>query len=300
MPIKTLSNLRGDLFGGLTAAVVALPLALAFGVASGAGAIAGLYGAIAVGFFASIFGGTRAQVSGPTGPMTVVMAAVVALYADNLPEAFGIVILGGAFQVVFGLLRVGRFVSYTPYSVVSGFMSGIGIIIIVIQTLPFFGIETAPGGPLGSMRAWPEPGNRGGQPRHHDLLAKTGSGGSATPAGSPDPRHADERAVTAQRTGHRRGTNRIARSGDPGLPDGRPAEDRPGGACAGAPRFDRQPVDIACGGFDHPHPAQIRPRADRPGHRQHGRRADRRLAGRGCDNAHGDQCAPAGARRCPG
>jgi MFS superfamily sulfate permease-like transporter len=156
MPIKILSNLRGDLFGGLTAAVVALPLALAFGVASGAGAIAGLYGAIAVGFFASIFGGTRTQVSGPTGPMTVVMAAVVAQYANNLPEAFGIVILGGAFQVVFGLARVGRFVSYTPYSVVSGFMSGIGIIIIVIQTLPFFGIETAPGGPLGSMRAWPE------------------------------------------------------------------------------------------------------------------------------------------------
>ena len=156
MPAKIFSNLRGDLFGGLTAAVVALPLALAFGVASGAGAIAGLYGAIAVGFFAAIFGGTQAQVSGPTGPMTVVMAAVVAQYAGNLPEAFAIVLLGGAFQVAFGLARVGRFVSYTPYSVVSGFMSGIGIIIIVIQTLPFFGIETAPGGPVGTMRVWPE------------------------------------------------------------------------------------------------------------------------------------------------
>ena len=155
MLTKLTSNLRGDLFGGLTAAVVALPLALAFGVASGAGAVAGLYGAIAVGFFAAIFGGTKAQVSGPTGPMTVVMAAVVAQYADNLPQAFAIVFLGGAFQVVFGLARVGRFVSYTPYSVVSGFMSGIGIIIIVIQTLPFFGLATASGGPLGSMRAWP-------------------------------------------------------------------------------------------------------------------------------------------------
>ncbi len=153
--MKIFSNLRGDLFGGLTAAVVALPLALAFGVASGAGAVAGLYGAIAVGFFAAIFGGTRAQVSGPTGPMTVVMAAVVAQYAGNLPEAFAIVLLGGAFQVAFGLARVGRFVSYTPYSVVSGFMSGIGIIIIVIQTLPFFGLDTAPGGPVGTMRAWP-------------------------------------------------------------------------------------------------------------------------------------------------
>ncbi len=155
MAMGIFSNLRGDLFGGLTAAVVALPLALAFGVASGAGAIAGLYGAIAVGFFAAILGGTRAQVSGPTGPMTVVMAAVVAQYAHNLPEAFAIVLLGGAFQVMFGLARVGRFVSYTPYSVVSGFMSGIGVIIIVIHTLPFVGLATAGGGPLGSMRAWP-------------------------------------------------------------------------------------------------------------------------------------------------
>ena len=149
------SNLRGDLFGGLTAAVVALPLALAFGVASGVGPIAGLHGAIAVGFFAAVFGGTPAQVSGPTGPMTVVMAAVVAQYADNLTEAFAIVALGGAFQVVFGLMRVGRFVAYTPYSVVSGFMSGIGVIIIVIQTLPFFGLATATGGPLGTIRMWP-------------------------------------------------------------------------------------------------------------------------------------------------
>ncbi|HSF94560.1 MAG TPA: SulP family inorganic anion transporter, partial [Thermohalobaculum sp.] len=128
---KTLfSNLKGDLFGGLTAAVVALPLALAFGVASGAGAIAGLYGAIAVGFFAALLGGTPSQVSGPTGPMTVVMAAVVAQYSNNLPEAFAIVVLGGVIQVALGLIKVGRFVSYTPYSVVSGFMSGIGVIII--------------------------------------------------------------------------------------------------------------------------------------------------------------------------
>jgi SulP family sulfate permease len=156
MSSQYLSNLRGDIFGGVTAAVVALPLALAFGVASGAGAIAGLYGAIAVGFFAAIFGGTPAQVSGPTGPMTVVMAAVVVQFAGNLAEAFAIVFLGGAFQVLFGLLRVGRFVSYTPYSVVSGFMSGIGVIIMLIQSLPFFGLPTAEGGPLGTLAAWPE------------------------------------------------------------------------------------------------------------------------------------------------
>lgn len=150
-----LNTLKGDIFGGLTAAVIALPLALAFGVASGIGPIAGLYGAIAVGFFAALFGGTPAQVSGPTGPMTVVMGAIVAQHANSLPEAFAIVILGGALQILFGICRIGRYVSYTPYSVVSGFMSGIGIIIILIQILPFFGLDTAPGGPLGAVRAWP-------------------------------------------------------------------------------------------------------------------------------------------------
>ena len=146
----------GDIYGGLTAAVIALPLALAFGVASGAGAIAGLYGAIAVGFFAAVFGGTPAQVSGPTGPMTVVMAVIVAEHASHITEAFAIVFLGGAIQLLFGLLRVGRYVSYTPHSVVSGFMSGIGVIIILIQTLPFFGLPTVPGGPLGAIEAWPD------------------------------------------------------------------------------------------------------------------------------------------------
>ncbi len=95
---STLNNLRGDIFGGLTAAVVALPLALAFGVASGAGPIAGLYGAIAVGFFAAVFGGTPAQISGPTGPMTVVMAGIIILYAQSPAQAFTIVMLGAHFR----------------------------------------------------------------------------------------------------------------------------------------------------------------------------------------------------------
>jgi len=142
---------RNDVFGGLTAAVVALPLALAFGVASGAGPIAGLYGAIAVGFFASLFGGTPAQVSGPTGPMTVVMGAVVATHAHSLAEAFTIVILGGVLQILFGLLRVGKYVEYTPYSVVSGFMTGIGAIIMTIQILPFLGLPASEQGVLGTM-----------------------------------------------------------------------------------------------------------------------------------------------------
>ncbi|SVE51499.1 uncharacterized protein METZ01_LOCUS504353, partial [marine metagenome] len=108
----------------------------------------------AVGFFAAVFGGTKSQVSGPTGPMTVVMGAIVAEHAGNLGEAFAIVILGGFLQIIFGVLRVGRFVSYTPYSVVSGFMSGIGVIIIIIQTLPFIGMPAVPGGPLDVINVW--------------------------------------------------------------------------------------------------------------------------------------------------
>jgi sulfate permease, SulP family len=147
------SNIRGDIYGGLTAAVVALPLALAFGVASGLGPIAGLYGAILTGFFAAIFGGTPSQVTGPTGPMTVVMATIVATHANNLPEAFAIVILGGALQLVFGIARLGRYIAYTPYSVVSGFMTGIGCIIMIIQIMPFLGIPEAGGGTVGALRA---------------------------------------------------------------------------------------------------------------------------------------------------
>ena len=147
-------HLKGDLFGGLTAAVVALPLALAFGVASGAGPIAGLYGAIGVGLFAALFGGTPSQVSGPTGPMTVVMAVIISQHADNMAEAFTIVVLGGLLQILFGALRLGRYVAFTPYSVVSGFMSGIGVIIILIQTLPLFGLPTASGGPIGAIEGW--------------------------------------------------------------------------------------------------------------------------------------------------
>jgi sulfate permease, SulP family len=132
-------NIKGDIFGGLTAAVVALPLALAFGVASGAGAMAGLYGAIFVGFFAAIIGGTPSQVSGPTGPMTVVMAVIITQYGDNPALAFTVVMMGGALQILFGTLRLGRYVTYMPFSVVSGFMSGIGVIIILLQIAPLLG-----------------------------------------------------------------------------------------------------------------------------------------------------------------
>lgn len=152
-------RMRGDLFGGITAAVIALPLALAFGVASGAGAIAGLYGAIALGFFASVFGGTPSQVSGPTGPMTVVMGAIIATHASSLAEAFTVVIIGGLIQIALGLARVGKYITYTPYSVVSGFMTGIGVIIMLLQLLPFVGMPTSTGGVLGTLDALARPGS---------------------------------------------------------------------------------------------------------------------------------------------
>ena len=149
-------HIKGDFFGGLTAAIVALPLALAFGVASGAGAIAGLYGAIFTGFFAALFGGTSTQITGPTGPMTVVMALVITHFSGNLALAFCAVILAGGFQIVFGLSGIGRFIKLVPHPVVSGFMSGIGGIIIIIQIAPLLG-HTAPGGSiLTKLAALPE------------------------------------------------------------------------------------------------------------------------------------------------
>ncbi len=150
-----LGTLRGDVFGGVTSMVVALPVALGFGIASGMGAAAGLYGAIAVGFFASVFGGTRSQISGPTAPMTVAMAVVLTNHADSLAEALTVVVLAGLLQVLLGVSRIGRFVAYTPHVVVSGFMSGIGVIIMLMQALPLLGAPGATGGPMGAARALP-------------------------------------------------------------------------------------------------------------------------------------------------
>ena len=149
-------NLRGDVYGGLTAAVVALPLALAFGVASGAGPIAGLYGAIFVGFFAALFGGTPAQISGPTGPMTVVMAGTITQFAHEPAMAFTVVMLAGIFQILFGVVRLGRYVALVPFPVISGFMSGIGCIIIILQLAPLIGHATPGGGPLAALAGLPE------------------------------------------------------------------------------------------------------------------------------------------------
>ena len=156
-------NLRGDLLGGLTAAVVALPLALAFGNAAlgPGGAIYGLYGAIVTGFVAALLGGTPSQVSGPTGPMSVTVAGVVSSLAavgvstdlsagEMLPLVMAAVAIGGVFEAMLGVLRLGRFITLVPYSVVSGFMSGIGFIILILQLGPFVGVTTT-GGVVGSL-----------------------------------------------------------------------------------------------------------------------------------------------------
>jgi len=151
-----LDNLRGDLFGGVTTAIVSLPLALTFGVAALNSPVAGLYGAICVGFFAALFGGTPTLISEPTGPMTVVMTTVVATLTARDPEnglamAFTVVMLAGAFQIIFGVFKLGKYITLMPYSVISGFMSGIGVILIVLQIPSILGQVAPKGGVVGTL-----------------------------------------------------------------------------------------------------------------------------------------------------
>lgn len=151
------NNIKGDVFGGITAGIVALPLALAFGIqafsgvdspeASSMGALAGLVGATLLGFFAALFGGTHSQISGPTGPMTVITASIVSgAWASSQGNISAVIltmslagIFCGLFQAIFGLIRIGKYVRYIPYPVLSGFMSGIGVIIILQQIYPIIG-----------------------------------------------------------------------------------------------------------------------------------------------------------------
>ena len=164
MQLLNTKNLRGDFFGGVTASIVALPLALAFGIQAfgvisvedvpniGAiGALAGLVGAIMLGFFASLFGGTHSQVSGPTGPMTVITATLISgiwsgATAPNIETVIvAMAITGmlcGIFQILFGIIKIGKYIRYLPYPVLSGFMSGIGVIIILQQIYPLLGVKS--------------------------------------------------------------------------------------------------------------------------------------------------------------
>ncbi|WP_077285887.1 SulP family inorganic anion transporter [Cognaticolwellia aestuarii] len=153
-------SFKGDIFGGVTTAIISLPLALAFGVASGAGAEAGLWGAILVGLFAALFGGSTSLISEPTGPMTVIMTAVLTSMMAKYPESgmamgFTVVMMAGAFQILIGTLKLGKYVTLMPYSVVSGFMSGIGVILIILQLSPLLGQAAPPGGVLGTISALP-------------------------------------------------------------------------------------------------------------------------------------------------
>ena len=144
---KLFSNLKGDAFGGITAGIVALPLALAFGVSSGLGPAAGLYGAIFISFFAALFGGTSTQISGPTAPMTalsmVVIAGIVAAndgdVSKALPAILTVFLLAGVIQICLGLIGLGKYIRYIPYPVVSGFMTAIGLMIIITQVPPSLG-----------------------------------------------------------------------------------------------------------------------------------------------------------------
>jgi SulP family sulfate permease len=140
-------NIRGDIFGGLTAGIVALPLALAFGEQSGLGATAGLYGAAFIAFFAAMFGGTSTQISGPTAPMTVLSASIISAILieregeldQALPLILLVFVLSGIIQILLGLAKVGTNIKYIPKPVVSGFMSGIGVIILITQFMPALG-----------------------------------------------------------------------------------------------------------------------------------------------------------------
>lgn len=160
MAFISTNNIKGDAFGGVTAGIVALPLALAFGiqafggiddpVASSMGALAGLVGATMLGFFASLFGGTHSQISGPTGPMTVITASLISGAWASSSGSFAAVLLSmsmagifcGLFQILFGIIKLGKYVRYIPYPVLSGFMSGIGVIIILQQIYPVIGLKS--------------------------------------------------------------------------------------------------------------------------------------------------------------
>jgi SulP family sulfate permease len=141
-------TIKGDFFGAVTSTIVALPFALAFGVTSGLGASAGIYCAILTGLFASIFGGTNQQISGPNTGLTVAMVAILTSFVAQSPEngialAFTVVSLAGLFQISFGFFKLGKYFTLVSYPVISGFTSGIGILIILSQFKPLFGFSLA-------------------------------------------------------------------------------------------------------------------------------------------------------------
>ena len=152
-----LNDLKGDVFGGVVSAVMMMPVALGFGVLSGLGPVAAFYGAIAVGFFTAVLGGAAPMISGPSAIVTIFTAVIIGTYADDLGEAFTIVMLAGLLQIAFGALRLGRFVNWLPVSVVRGVFVGVGCYIFVSQTLWFLGAPVEPGiGLVAIIASWPQ------------------------------------------------------------------------------------------------------------------------------------------------
>ncbi len=149
-----IGNFRADLRAGIVSAIVVLPLALAFGVVSGLGPIAGLWGAVAVGLLAAVAGGTRVQISAATAPVALAVSFVLVRYADSAAEALAIIFIAGIIQVLLGLLRIGGLFQYTPHSVTAGFVSGVGVMVVLLQVLPFFGADPVLGNPIDSIRHW--------------------------------------------------------------------------------------------------------------------------------------------------
>ena len=305
-------NLKGDLFGGLTAGIVALPLALAFGIqafgginapnAASIGALAGLVGATMLGMFAAIFGGTPSQISGPTGPMTVVAAALVSAAWSSSQCSLPAVLISmtmaalfcGLFQVLFGLIKLGKYVRYIPYPVLSGFMSGIGVIIILQQIYPLVG-EKGSGSMIELLAGFPS--------EVADGISLTalllGLGTILIVVLMPLlTKKVPATLVALQRCG-----SRLAAAGCDAWPG------RCGEICAAVgagrhtesghhtgtdpcgPRLDRHAADLGGGGQHNQDQAQLEPRADRARHRQRCCGLVLRTARCGRDDAHGGECA---------
>ena len=188
-PSYGLSDLKGDVFGGIVSAVMMVPVALGFGVLSGLGPVAAFYGAIVVGLFTAVLGGAAPMISGPSAIVTIFTAVIIGTYADSMAEAFTIVMMAGVMQIVFGALRLGRFVNWLPFSVVRGVFVGVGGYIFMTQTLWFVGAPVEPGiGVVAIIASWPA---GGGQPqrrrlrRVHDLAAGVHAvAGPAAPRGA--------------------------------------------------------------------------------------------------------------------
>ena len=131
----------GDILGGLNAAIITLPQALAFGVATGFGASAGIWGAIILSFVAGILGTRIPMISGVTGPVAIVVASIMHALNKDIGAVVFIVFLAGIIQILLSLTKLPEIVKYVPYPVISGFMNGVGVIIIIMQLNPLLGIS---------------------------------------------------------------------------------------------------------------------------------------------------------------